>query len=66
MEKQILFMVMRLNTNVTVVNAEMGERVEKIAGIAGFLPVYDTLEQAQEAAENGRFEIVPISAINDK
>ena len=59
-------MVMRLNTNVTVVNAEMGERVEKIAGIAGFLPVYDTLEQAQEAAENGRFEIVPISAINDK
>lgn len=66
MEKQILYMVMRLNTNVTVGNAEMGERVEKIAGIAWFLPVYDTLEQAQEAAENGKFEIVPISAINDK
>ena len=66
MEKKILYMVMRLNTNVTVGNAEIGECVEKIAGIAGFLPVYDTLEQAQEAAENRKFEIVLISAISVK
>ena len=66
MEKQTLFMVMRLSTSIEADLSNGEKQVVKLGGIAGFLSVYDTLEQAQEAAENGRFEIVPISAISDK
>ena len=61
-----MYVVMRLSTSIEADLFNGEKQVVKLGGIAGFLPVYDTLEQAQEAAENGRFEIVPISAISDK
>ena len=66
MEKKTMYVVMRLSTSIEADLFNGEKQVVKLGGIAGFLPVYDTLEQAQEAAENGKFEIVPISAINDK
>ena len=59
-------MVMRLSTSIEAELFNGEKQVVKLGGIAGFLPIYETLEQAQEAAENGRFEIVPISAIQVK
>lgn len=36
------------------------ERKEKIQGIAGFIPCYATYEEAEEAACDGKFKILPI------
>jgi hypothetical protein len=36
------------------------ERKEKIKGIAGFIPCYETYEEAEEAACDGKFQIMAI------
>ena len=53
-------MVMRLNTTVIVGDEKMGEKEEKLAGIAGYIPVYEKEEDAIEASCKGKFDIVLI------
>lgn len=60
----IKYAVLRLQTTVTFNTFRSPEEEEssefKINGIAGYIPVFDTLEQAEEYSENGTYDIVPM------
>lgn len=59
--KQTLYMVMRLNTQVDYLDPRTGKRITtKLEGLAGFVPVFETREEAEEDACNGKYEIVEI------
>ena len=59
--KQTLYMVMRLNTQVDYLDPRTGKRITtKLEGLAGFVPVFGTREEAEEDACNGKYEIVEI------
>lgn len=59
--KQTLYMVMRLNTLVDYLDPRTGKRITtKLEGLAGFVPVFKTREEAEEDACNGKYEIVEI------
>lgn len=52
---------MRLNEDITFTDPQtLKERTEKLNGIAGFIPCYETIEEAQEASCDGKYEIVLI------
>ena len=58
MENKIWYAVLKLSTDVTCTNPISGkEVVEKIQGIAGFIPCYETYEEALDASMNMRYEI---------
>jgi hypothetical protein len=57
----LLYAVLKLSQDITYTDPfTQKERREKIQGIAGFIPCYETYEQAEEAACDGKFQIVPI------
>ena len=59
--KQTLYMVMRLNTHIDYLDYLTGKRITtKLEGLAGFVPVFETREEAEEDACNGKYEIVEI------
>jgi len=58
---KIFYAVMRLNEDITFTDPQtLKERTEKLNGIAGFIPCYETIEEAQEASCDGKYEIVLI------
>lgn len=57
----ILYAVLKLNRSVTytdIVTKE--ERKVMIQGIAGYIPCFGTIEEAEEASCGGKFQIVEI------
>lgn len=56
-----LYMVMKLHEEVSF-KAPSGAEVDSgpIANLAGFVPVYHTSEEAEEASKNGLFQILAI------
>jgi hypothetical protein len=57
----VLYAVLQLGQDITYTDPfTREERREKIQGIAGFIPCYSTYEEAEEAACDGKFQILPI------
>jgi hypothetical protein len=55
---KVLYAVLKLSKNVTINDPFTGkEHTEKINGIAGFIPCFERLEDAEEEACDGKFEI---------
>lgn len=55
----LLYGVCRLNTQIEITNPLTMKRENfKINGIAGYMPIYDTYKEAEEASENGKYEIL--------
>ena len=57
MGKQI-YMVMRLNTEIIQTTWQGDEHI-KLEGCAGYIPVFNTLKQAEKSAKD-KYAIVPI------
>lgn len=54
-----VYMVERLLEKIEVTNPLTNEmHAHKINGLYGYLPVYETLEQAEVMAENGKYKIL--------
>jgi hypothetical protein len=52
----VLYAVLKLSQDVTYPDPFTGQkRKEKLQGIAGFIPCYETIEEAEEAAFDGKF-----------
>tara|TARA_R110002051_G_scaffold318959_1_gene402178 strand:+ start:138 stop:380 length:243 start_codon:yes stop_codon:yes gene_type:complete len=59
----VLYAVMRLNTNVSIQNPFTQEDESiKLANCAGYIPVFDNIEQAEKSADNGKYKIFAIQA----
>ena len=59
------YAVMKLLDSISLC-APSGAEIEtaQIKGLHGFIPVYATLEQAEEASEDGKYKIQIIQTIN--
>jgi len=55
----IAYMVMALKETVTV-DAGMGEVEIKLEDCMGYIPVYQTLKDAENHSFDGKYEVVPI------
>ena len=59
----VLYAVLKLSTTIKYDDPVSGEEVtQKLGGCAGYLPVFDNEEDAKEAACDGKYQIVAISA----
>jgi hypothetical protein len=57
----VLYAVLKLSQDIAYTDTFTGEeRKQKLHGIAGFIPCYETIEEAEEAACNGKFQIMLI------
>ena len=62
----MLYAVMRFQTEVTFCAPSGAEVLAgPIKGLAGFIPVYHTEDEALEASENGKYKIMTIKTIED-
>jgi len=62
----VLYAVLKLSQNITYTDPfTKEERKEKIQGVAGFIPCYATYEEAEEAACDGKFQILPIKRLDE-
>ena len=52
---------MRLNETVEIDYHGQTHHI-KVAGIRGFIPVFETMEEAEEHAQNGKYQILEMSA----
>ena len=59
--KNTKYLVMRLNTEITQKLA-WGEEHFKLGGCAGYIPVFNTLKQAEKSAK-GKYQIIPIKLL---
>ena len=58
----VLYAVLKLSQYITYSDPFTGEeRKEKIRGIAGYIPCFETIEEAEEHACDGKFQIVAIN-----
>ena len=54
------YMVMRLNTEIVQIMGYGSEQNIKLGGCAGYIPVFNTLKQAEKNSK-GKYPIVPIT-----
>jgi len=60
---RLLYAVLKLNQDITYIDPfTKEERKQKIQGIAGYIPCFETIEEAEEHACDGKFQIFPIQA----
>jgi hypothetical protein len=61
MKNKKLYAVMKLLTEVEVIDTygELHSKV-RIDGVEGYIPVYDTKEEAERESDNGKYQIIPI------
>ena len=59
-------MVMRLNKNVKLIMPTGEKQVSPISGIYGFIPVYETEDEAKQESQDGLFKIVEIEIPGDE
>jgi hypothetical protein len=56
-----VYAVLKLSQDITYTDPfTREERKEKIQGIAGYIPCFETIEEAEEHACDGKFQIVAI------
>ena len=59
--KNIKYLVMKLQSEVEAINPYTGETQSvKLSGCAGYVPVFDNIEDAEEASCNGKYKIMHI------
>lgn len=58
-DENYLYAVMKMHRNVIVADAD-GEKSFILGGIAGYIPVFETYEQAKEESCDGKFKILTI------
>ena len=56
-----MFLVLKLSKEITYTDYTGNEQSVKLNGVAGFCPVFATLEEAKESSQNGKYEIVQIA-----
>ena len=57
----VLYAVLKLSQDITYTDPfTKEERKEKIQGIAGYIPCFETIEEAEEHACEGKFQIMAI------
>jgi len=62
-KKITLFAVMKLSTEIEYKNPFTQEQITcKLGGLAGYIPVFSTIEEAEKSAENGKYEIISIES----
>lgn len=60
----VLYAVFKLCQGITYTDPFTREkRKEKIQGLAGYIPCFETIEEAEEASCDGKFEIVEIKRV---
>ena len=60
-DKIKLYAVMKLNTDIEVNNPLTGKtEAVKLNGVAGYIPVFSTMEEAEQSAQNGKYDILSI------
>lgn len=60
-KKPVLYAVLKLSTDIEYTNPITKEQVTcKLGGFAGYIPVFVTIEEAKESAQNGKYQIVAI------
>jgi hypothetical protein len=60
-ENTVWYAVMKLSTEITLTEGSSGiERSSKIQGLAGFIPCFETIEEAYEASCEGKYQILAI------
>jgi hypothetical protein len=61
--KRVLYAVLKLNTDIEVTNPFTGKQKDiKLGGLAGYIPVFATIEEATESSQHGKYKIIAISA----
>lgn len=58
------YAVLKLLTEVEIVASDAVIDVSQLEGCAGYIPVFDTIEQAEEHSADGQYSIVPIQQVN--
>lgn len=62
-EENYQYMVMKMQRTLKVTDSISGEDKDvEIEGLAGFVPVFHTIEEAEENSADGKYDIVPIKA----
>lgn len=57
----VLYAVLKLSQDITYTDPFTGEeRKEKLQGVDGFIPCYKNIEDAEDAACDGKFQIITI------
>jgi len=60
-ENRVLYAVMKLLTEIECTHPFNGKRESiKIGGIAGYIPVFDNIEEASISSQDGKYSIVAI------
>lgn len=60
-DNNMLYAVLKLSTEIIYTHPFTKDEVTcKLGGIAGYIPVFSTIEEAQESAQNGKYEIISI------
>lgn len=57
-DKELVFCVMKLMTDVEVMDVTGEYKTVEISGIRGFIPVFDNIDKAVEASCDGKFKIM--------
>jgi len=60
-DKKTLYAVMKLSETVEIDYFGKTQHV-KVAGARGFIPVFETIEEATEHAQNGKYQIMVMFA----
>lgn len=57
------YMVMKMQKTVQVNDPISGQNNDvEIEGLAGYVPVFHTIEEAEESSADGKYDIIPIKA----
>lgn len=60
-EDKYYYAVLKLQSKITIQHQNTGTEEEKeVEGMSGFLPVFDTYEEAKEHDGDGKYDIVQI------
>lgn len=58
-KKKIIYLVMKLSTNVEINNPFTGQQEDlKLGGCDGFAPIFFSRQVAEEHSENGKYKII--------
>ena len=62
--EEIFYAVMKLNTDIEYINPFSGTREDvKLGGLAGYIPVFNSLEEATESSQDGKYQILAIKSL---
>lgn len=64
LREEVFYAVMKLNTDIEYINPFSGKREDvKLGGLAGYIPVFNSLEEAQDSSQDGKYQILAIQSL---